>query len=400
MRKLLMISYDAVGDHLFNQLMAFPNFSALATRATVTREVDSVFVTNTYPVHASVVTGLPPGAHGLISNTSPFPQPHAPWCYRASLIKTKTLWQAAHQKGLPVAAVLWPVTGGAKEIKYNLPELMTQPGESQLLLNLKYGSKLLQLGLFLKHRHLLEGIRQPALDAFTTACMRDILQQKQPALALVHFTAFDSLCHEYGCGHPKLEEAFTALDHNLGQLLSAAGPDYDVMVFSDHAQLPAENQLLPNQLLVNLGLLKQDEAGGYQPGSCFFECCGGSTFLHGPQLTAQQVESVRQAVASLEGFGRFLRQEEMAGCGRPQLPFGFGLKPGWACYPCPSEEKANHGYPVDTPGYQVFYLLAQEGQAAGQQQGGSLLDLAPMAAKLLGLEMDFSLWPPKNPPEG
>jgi len=156
MRRLLLISFDAVGDVFFDRMMARPNFRALAKRAAVRRGVDSVFVTNTYPVHTSVVTGVPPGVHGLTSNTEPFPVRHAKWRYESKEIQAKTIWQMAAARGRKVAAVLWPVTGGAKEIRWNIPELLVQPGENQIRMNLQYGSKLIQLREVLKHRALMK----------------------------------------------------------------------------------------------------------------------------------------------------------------------------------------------------------------------------------------------------
>ncbi len=236
MPQLLLISFDAVGDDQFTCLAALPHFARLLRRAQVRRGVSSVFVSNTYPVHTSVATGLPPGRHGLVSNTEPFPKRHPQWRYLERDIKAPTLWQEAAKQGLRVAAVLWPVTGGSKSIRWNIPELMTQPGENQILLNLRLGSKLLQIMAMLRHGKLMDGIAQPALDYFSTACMADILRRKNPDLALVHLTAYDSLCHHHGLGAPQLETALDALDENLGALLAAAG-EREIILFSDHAQL-------------------------------------------------------------------------------------------------------------------------------------------------------------------
>lgn len=388
MRRLLIISYDAVGDDEFDRLLRWPNFAALCEGAAITRGAKSVYITNTYPVHTSVVTGVTPRHHGLVNNTDPFPHKKPKWNFEACHIKAKTLWQAAAEKGLAVATVMWPVTGGAKEIRYNIPEIMVRPGESQVAQNFKYGSKLIQARLFLRHRGLLRGISQPARDYFAAACMADILREKRPALALMHLTAYDSLCHEHGRGSEALLPAYEALDHNLGLLLAAAGGDYDILLFSDHAQLPAENPLLPNRLLLRHGYIQADDAGNYLPGPCFFECSGGSAFLHPGPLTEQQVQALRGQVAGLEGFGRFLTGQELAESGRAQLPFGFAARPGWACEAQPSDEKANHGYPVDYPHYNVFYLA--KGQSFAHRtggSGGSLLDIAPLAAAALGLDM-------------
>jgi hypothetical protein len=339
----------------------------------VWRGVESVFPTNTYPIHASVVTGLPPARHGLLGNTEPQPSEHPQWLYHEARIKAQTLWRAAAKKGLRTAAVMWPVTGGAKTIRWNIPELMKRPGESQIALNLRYGSKWLQIVELARHGKLLQGIGQPALDSFTTASMADILREKKPDLALAHLTAYDTLCHEHGPGAPELELAFDALDKNLGKLLDSAG-DMDVIAFSDHAQLAVSGHMHPNGLL---------PAGA----PAFFECAGGSAFFHPGDMPAAAQDELADKAKALEGFARFLTPEEMACAGKDDLPFGLCAKPGYAFEKTAKgkKERGNHGYPTDWPDYKVFYALRQKGREPSQNEGGSLLDIAPLAAGILGI---------------
>ena len=391
MRRLLMISFDAIGDDMYDRLLSrSPRFAQLVTQSRVHRDVSSVFLTNTYPVHTCIATGLTPKYHGVVSNTHPFPSRHPPWCYEASLIKAKTLWQAAAEKGLATAAVMWPVTGGAREIRYNIPELMVQPGENQILMNMKYGSKLLQAHMFLKYGKILAGVnvKQPEVDNFATACMAYVLRKKAPALALMHLTAYDFACHGYGLDSPLLETAFEYMDKNLGILLDAADGRYDILLFSDHSQLPTPNQMLPNGLLAERGFIRVDENGDYLPGDCFFECCGGSAFLHPGGLHTEQIEELKEAVQALPGFERTLSATEMDICGRAQLPFGFAVKPGWGCEAYTGIEQANHGYPIDYDRYKVFYLCRGEGFTPGLIQGGNLLEVTAHAASVLDLNMD------------
>ena len=389
MKKLLMISFDAVGDLEFERLLQYPCFAAFARQAAVHRRAKTVFVSNTYPIHSSVVTGVVPGRHGLISNTQPFPRKAPLWVTEEADIHARTLWEAAAKKGLDTAAVLWPVTAKSRFIRYNIPEVMAQPGKSQVLTSLLAGNKRLQLKMFLRHRHLMQGIRQPALDAFSTACMVDILREKSPAFALMHLTAYDSLCHEYGKDYDRLAPAFASLNNSLSALLEAAGDDTDVIVFSDHSQINIHSELTPNDLLVEAGLLRWQE-DAYVPGEegCFIECCGGSAFFHSGTLAQEEVRQVRGIVENSEGFCRFLTEEEMSESGHIANSFGFCAKAGYCYSAYFTGEKGNHGYPLDYPGYEVFYMVRGDGFAPGSSVGGSLLDIAPLAAKILGLD-----WP-------
>ncbi|MDR1785694.1 MAG: ectonucleotide pyrophosphatase/phosphodiesterase [Spirochaetaceae bacterium] len=403
MAKLLIISFDALGDSAFDRAAALPNTGSFLKESVLVRDVRSVFLTNTYPVHVSVVTGLPPGKHGLTSNVPVMPVRYPLWNYRASLIRAKTLPQAVAERGGKTAAVLWPVTGGAKSIRWNLPEIMPQPGDNQILLNMKHGSVLTQFRLWRKYGRLLSGIKQPNLDRFSAACMSDLLRRNRPDLALVHLTAYDSLCHFFGPGTEEAHAALKVLDAALSSLLNAAGPEYDVILFSDHGQFPLSHEILPNDMLLEMGLLNKDDGGSYilQEEGCFFECCGGAAFFHGGSLGLEKIDVIRRELQGSPGFNRFLTPEELTEAGRERSAFGCCAAEGFSYEVYPEGHKGQHGYPADYPNYGVFYAVRSAGARKGQViHGGSLLDIAPIALKLLGEGLPASRGPviPGLPP--
>ena len=386
---MLIISFDALGDSEFDDMAEYPAFRALSGQAAVFRGVSSIFVSNTYPVHASVVTGVPPGVHGLVSNTEPFPSPDPIWHYQEERIHAKTLWQAAAEIGIATAAVLWPATAYSRSIRYNIPEVKAHPGQNQIWTSIKAGSKFVQIKMFLRHQKLLEGVRQPALDRFSTACMADILREYKPGLALIHLTAYDSLCHENGKRSAAAYTAYEELDRNLAALLHAAGDGEDVILFSDHSQLGVHTVLDPNNALVAAGLLRR-QGGAYLPGEsgCYFACDGGSAFFHAGSIPASRVEEIRESIGRGEGFRRFLTVEELRGSGMGGAAFGFCAEAGYYYEAFGGKKKANHGYPLDMPGYTVFYMVRGCGLAPGGVfHGGSLLDIAPLAARRLGVDL-------------
>jgi len=386
---MLIISVDAVGDDEFPHLMKYPTFSAFSEKAAVYRDVSTVFISNTYPIHASIVTGVKPCVHGIISNTEIFPTKSGIWNAREDGFRVKTIWQAAVESGFVTTAVFWPVTAYSKSIRYNIPEVLAQPGKNQIVTSMKAGSTLLQIVMFLRHRKLLKGIDQPDRDRFATACMADILRKHKPGLALMHLTAYDSLCHKLGKGAEALEPVFRSLDENLSILLDAAGHDRDVLILSDHGQQNVHTSIEPNGILVEAGLLRrQDDV--YMPGEygCFIECGGGSAFFRAGKLPEQDTEKLRAVIEISEGFRRFLTDEEMQDSGHEDAAFGFCAKPGYCYEPIISGKKAEHGYPLDTPDYKVFYMAKGFGLPPGSvTHGASLLDIAPLVAKRLGLNM-------------
>jgi len=390
-KKLLIVSFDALGDAELEAAInagRMPNTEAFLKTASLTRGVRSLFPTLTYPVHASVVTGLLPAKHGVLGNTPPLPVAHPKWYYEAANIRVKTLWEEVREAGGSIAAVLWPVTGASRDIRWNIPEIMRRPGESQVLLNLKNGSVFLQAACMFRHGHLLSGIEQPQVDHFTTACAADLLAKKKPNLALVHLTAYDSLCHKNGPGTEGALKGADSLDWSLGVLLEAAGPEYSVLVFSDHSQLPVQKEILLNEYLVKRGLLTRAGGGGDVPGKdkCFFECCSGSAFFWGGALSSDTKIAIKDEVSHDEGFGRFLREDELSEAGRQKADFGIAAKPLFVYEVCEEHYKGQHGYPTDYAHYDVFYALRSDFSETGAVfRGGSLLDIKNLALRALGL---------------
>ena len=384
---MLIISFDAVGDRELDRLMEYPAFSAFAKKAALVDGIPTLCPSNTYPIHTSIATGVLPNIHGLISNTGAFPEKYPWWNFSEKDIKVKTIWQAANERGIDVAAVFWPVTGYSESIRYNIPEVMPRPGTNPLMTLLKAGSKGAILMGALKHRKKLDGISQPSLDYFAASCMADILRKHKPGLALMHLTAFDTLCHMNGVGSDALKAAYESLDSNLAILLDAVDDDSDVIILSDHSQRNVHTVIDANELLVSMELLEKGE-DEYLRGDqdCFFECCGGTAFFHAGALNIEQIDEVREKVMQYGGFRRFLTADEMHDSGYDLTAFGIAAEDGFAYFSLKPPHEADHGYPADMPDYNVFYMVRGCGLEAGSvRHGGSLLDITHLVSQRLGL---------------
>jgi predicted AlkP superfamily pyrophosphatase or phosphodiesterase len=87
-------------------------------RGALCEGVNSVFPSMTYPSHTTMVTGVQPAVHGIYYNTGPGEKVY----WNDSSIKSPTLWAAAEQKGMVVAALLWPVSADAP-VQYDIPDI-------------------------------------------------------------------------------------------------------------------------------------------------------------------------------------------------------------------------------------------------------------------------------------
>lgn len=385
-KKLLFISFDAVGSDELPVLRELPNFKRIFSKGRIFPNLKTVFISNTYPVHASIATGVVPGEHGLISNVMLQPDNPKPWWnYDSRLLKAEPIWDKAAAKRLKTAAVMWPVTAYAKNIRWNIPEIMTREGESQVMANLRTGSKLIQLFTYLRHRKLLRGIEQPERDRFAAACMQDIIKLHHPDLMLMHLTAYDSLCHEHGRGSEESLAALREMDGLLGGLAEAAGfyeGKCSVIVFSDHAQLNVHTAVDPNRTLEMFGYLDYHENGTVTNERVVFQNQDGSSFCFNRGLDEEQLAMVRDAMLADTAVERLLTDEEMRESGYAgQAAFGICAKEGYYFKAC-NNEKATHGYPTDYPDYKVFFAVSEQWP---DLESNSILEVTKAAGKILGV---------------
>lgn len=398
--KLLLISFDALGSDALDRMCRLPNFSQFVQSGTLFRDVPGSFVSNTYPVHASIATGKPPREHGIISNNRILPSEAKPrWRYDSRELRAKTIWQAAADKKLRTAAVLWPVTAFSKDIAYNVPESAAGMGENQILLNLHAGSKWTQLKAFARHRHLMDGIRQPNLDRFSTQTMLDIIRENNPDLMLLHLTAYDSACHYYGLDSPQATDAMRELDNHLGKLLSAIHPNTTVVIFSDHSQLPVTRCFDPNTILDRLGFAKRSPDGTVRDARAFFLNADGNAILFHQDLTQEELDAVLHELDESDTVERQLTPGELETAGfiperirtltedtpkSYRVALGIAAKIG--CYfSADPSHKATHGYPIDYPNYNVFFAVSKPDYPIVPQ---SILDVTTIVVDELGLKLD------------
>lgn len=382
-KKLLLVSFDAVGSDELPFLRELPNFKHIFSHGSIFPDLKTVFISNTYPIHASIATGVVPHVHELTSNVMLQPDNPKPWWnYDSRLLKAEPIWDNAAKKGLTTAAVMWPVTAYAKNIRWNIPEIVTREGESQVIANLRTGSKLIQIFTYLRHKKLLRGIEQPERDHFATACMKDIIDLRHPDLMLMHLTAYDSLCHEHGRGSAETLDALRMMDGFLGTLAESCGKDTSVIVFSDHAQLNVHTAVDPNRILELLGYLEYHENGTVTKDRAVFQNQDGSSFCFNRDLDPEQLELVRDAVLADPAVERLLTKEEMNESGfAGKAEFGICAKEGFY-FKAVNNEKATHGYPTDYPNYNVFFAVSEPWP---KLESNSILEVTKAANKVLGI---------------
>lgn len=384
--RLLMISFDAVGDCDLELLLSLPNFSRVISKGTLKRRVDSIFITNTYPIHASIQTGVLPMKHGIIDNDfqSPFKK-HEKWRFHIKHLRVPSLPSEAEKQGLRVCTLMFPVTG-ASPAKYNLPEMPGKlPFPMLIAKTLTYGKKRFILQSLLGNLSSLPKSDAGHGDNLVTAIGTKMLLSEKADLIMLHLLDVDVTKHRFGATSQEAQKALDRTDERLGILLDALEKsnrrdETSVLIFSDHSCMDVHTAVHPNDLLKEAGISLTD---------AFFHCSHGCCFLKMIHREREpEVLAFLQKFSENPAVARALTDEEMRTSGADQEFFrGFAAAAGFVFG---HFSKGQHGYTLDHPNYQVFYTVRGPGIPEGiLSEGGSLLDVCPLAVDILGMNR----WP-------
>ena len=132
MKKLIVISADALVAEDMEYLETLPTFKKYLAGGVGVRKVHSVYPTITYPCHTTMITGVYPDTHKVTGNlelhpgrTSDLPWK---WDYKYNACK-QDIFTEAKKAGYETAAVFWPVTGNHPAIDHLIDEYWIQSEE-------------------------------------------------------------------------------------------------------------------------------------------------------------------------------------------------------------------------------------------------------------------------------
>jgi Type I phosphodiesterase / nucleotide pyrophosphatase len=230
---LVVISVDGLDNRYLAQADKFglkiPNLRKLMREGQYSQGVIGVVPTITWPSHTSIITGADPVTHGILSNWRPPGDRFLDY----SQIKVPTLIGAAHNAGLTVAAITWPVTVNAP-IDYDLPEYFERRrGGSMDTRSVESKSKPADLVAKISADY--PSFPQEWMDDRTRALAAIwLLKHVQPKLMLLHFVDLDSEEHDDA---PFSREALAILertDELIGEIVAAVPAGSAVSIVSDH----------------------------------------------------------------------------------------------------------------------------------------------------------------------
>ena len=384
-----------------------PNLRRLLAEGAHATGVKGVVPTVTYPAHATMVTGVSPAKHGIITNSpfDPLAKNQGGWYWYAEDIRVPTLWDAAAKAGMPTGSVDWPTTVGAN-IKYNIAQYWraSTPDDHKIL-------RIVSTPGLLAEAEAVVG-QYPEGNDYTVAADRGrtpfnvfVLEKKKPRFHLCYFSGLDTDQHRYGPYTPQAFAAVEQIDALVGQVRAAAeksgGGRAVICVVSDHGFATTEKEIHLNAAFAEAGLIQVNErnqATAWRAFAYYPSGCAGIMIKDNDAKTRDEVREILKRLAAESGGGinRILEGPELEPLnGFTGASFVVSVQPphrlgGNLRGPVFVNGKVGgtHGYLPDMIEMDATFLLAGPGVPTGLNLGRiDMRDIAPTLAGLLGLEL-------------
>jgi len=422
---VLMISIDGLKPEYVTQADAhglkIPYLRTLMRDGAYAEGVTGVWPTVTYPSHTTILTGVSPAEHGIYNNLEFDPGHHfaGAWYWYTPEIRVPTLWQAAHQAGLRTSSVGWPVSVGATDVDWLIPEFWRTPSLTDAL---NPADRLLIAALSRPETLLkqLEPAAGPFMmgddtsidgDEIKTRYSVEILRRFKPALMTIHLSSLDETEHEYAPFCAEANQDLEVIDGMVARLASAAlrnDPSTVIVIVSDHGFVTVTHKVNLYIPFLEAGLIQaiidpETKAPTISSWEAEPWLAGGmaAIMLHDPNDHATE-QQVRELLAKLaadpnNGIAAVLERDAIKKTGGfPDAAFLVVLKSGYLTGTVTSGNlvtpisgsKGSHGFSPEFPEMRASFFMSGVGIAHHRDLGViDMRQIAPTMAKILNLPM-------------
>ncbi|HEX8111481.1 MAG TPA: alkaline phosphatase family protein [Kofleriaceae bacterium] len=380
--------------------LAIPTLRSLVARGAAGR-VHGVMPTVTYPSHTTLVTGVPPRIHGIVSNKplDALGRNFDGWRWYAEDIRVPTLYQAVEAQHRTAALIVWPVTVGARA-SVVVPEYWRAggPDDQKLLRALSTPGLLDEVAR--AEPALWQALTPPDIeDRAQIAIARHVLATRRPDLMLVHMFELDDAQHDHGPWSAEARATMEAIDRELGALLGdlERSPDWKrttLVVVSDHGFAPIDHEIRLGVLFARHGLVRSDRDGAVTEAGVGVIVGGGSALFY--VLDPKRREAIDAALGELgDRVARRIGHDALvARGGEPAAAFALVAAPGHGF----SDKRTGdliaalsphgtHGWPPDDPAMAASLIAFGPGVPHVALGTVEMIDIAPTIARWLGVPL-------------
>ena len=418
MKKMIVISHDAMVYDDLEYLRTKPAFQYLLENGAQVKKVRTIYPSITYPVHTTVMTGKYVKDHGITGNeTEVCGVRAAKWHFFHEDVKVPTVFEAAKKAGYSTGAVFWPVTGNNPHVDYLVNEYWSQTSEEPILDAFRSAGssetvieKVIQPNVPLVAGHQRQ---HPWTDAFTMNMACDMILNFQPDFMMVHPAVIDGFRHHSGVFTDKVTQALDYTAQWTQQVIDAtikAGTfeDTDFIIMSDHGQMNTSRIVNPNVLLADAGLIDVAEDCSVRDWRAWVKSAGmtAQVYLKDPAdkaLEAQVADVLFRACAEgVYGIGQVFTEAETRETEGFGGSFSFVLEsdgmtsfgPDW-CRPMMKSYdlsdyrygRATHGYLPDKGPQPTLICCGPSFKKGVAVERRPIVDITATICKVLGLDM-------------
>jgi hypothetical protein len=394
---------------------AMPLLARLARAGVSADAVVPVVPPAVYPAHATLVTGVSAGVHGVVADRRIGERGVRSIRYsHASLLRVPTLWQRAAEARLRVASLGWPSTVGAS-IPLLLPDVeVTRRGETWASL-LESAATPELAAMVRRNPELAQAANAPgsARDAILVNTTCELLRgELRPRLLFVRLSQSEPIIARYGADADETRAAFQRIDGEIDHLLRCAGEAAPlgvtaIVVTGDHGSLPVHTRIAPNAELVReqlIGVQRETRAGNgavsVREWLAIVRSNGGSAFVYAQsEAAALRAREVLEREARATRSFRVVSAEELVSYrADPEAWFGLEAAPGYAfddsvALPLlsPAARRAAGGYlPSQSAMSPGFVAWGRGLRTSRRIPSMRQTDIAPTVTRLLGLGLGGS----------
>jgi len=410
---VVLVSIDGFAAyHLYDQQLELPNIRSLIREGVWASSSETVFPSVTHPSHTTMLTGVEPRLHGVLSNRlrnretgESFHPTNKP---RTEIVRVPTLFDLAKEAGLSTASFFWPETRDDPAVDFNIPEVLDADNKAEpSALDPRFAERLEEAGVPIHLYYRWYGTeRQGAGDLILAEAAAHVIRSEKPNLLAIHILVTDKAQHDYGPHHYLAKAALTMADACVGILRQAledagVGDQSVIIVTADHGFHSVSHELNVRPFFERAGLLDRLElaGGGWSLAVRLKESFEPATDL--PRL-----EKVFEELRANPYVARIVGPDELHALGQPRYeesPYAFGhylvipdidtylvSEPGDSTERRPRPEASHsHGYLPQHPRMHTSLVLWGDGVRRGETIGHVRnLDIAPTIAELLDLDLE------------
>jgi predicted AlkP superfamily pyrophosphatase or phosphodiesterase len=392
--KLLVISIDGLDARFLNDpalRVKAPNIRKLLKDG-ASATVIGVVPSDSWPSHASIVTGVSPWQNGITVDNLPAKPGDA--FFSATALKTPPLWDLASKAGLRVATVYWPSTLGA-HVAFDFPEYWQNRQGNAVPFD-AIAAKCTPPGIADRVSQMFPQFDKQLWDDTSSAdAAMYLLSAEHPDVILVHMADMDAEQRETTALSIYAREILENDDDLIGQILKQLAPGTVVALLSDHGFENSNHIVRPRVLLRQAGLnpasLKRVEVedgliGTSDPAVADAlrkliaqgRKSGIAREVKMTEVKARQ-PSLGRWVAAFDTFPDYVARDEDRGAG-----VGTGPHAG------------THGFWPTRPNYRAVFIVTGPGVKPVKLGEIDMLQIAPTLADVIGVKLPVarsqSLW--------